>query len=96
MDGQYGIDETMDLVEFAAKLVESLAAHKADDGRIDGAEIASTLVSSTPAGISAMVGAGDIDDELKDLSDEEKEKLISAAMPVLMGLVKMFVPNAGP
>jgi len=96
MGEQYGIDETMDLVEFAAKIVGSLAGHKADDGKIDGAEIASTLVTSTPAGISAMVGAGDISAELKDLDDAEREKLLGAAMPVLMELVKMFVPNAGP
>lgn len=92
---EYGIEETMDLVEFATKLVESLAAHKADDGTIDGAEIASTMVSIMPAGISALVGAGDINKELKELSDEEREKLIAAAMPVLMALVKMFVPSAG-
>lgn len=90
MSNAYGIEETMDLVEFADKIVKSLAAHKADDGKIDGAEIASTLVSAAPAAISAMVGSGDISDELADLSDEEREQLIQAAMPVLMALAGMF------
>ena len=95
MSDKHGIEETMDLVAFAEKVVESLIAHKADDGKIDGGEIASTLVTSTPAAIAAMVGAGKIDDELKDLSDEEKDKLIAAAMPVLLKMVGMFVKVDG-
>lgn len=94
-ENKYGIEETMDLVEFADKLVSSLKAHKDDDGKIDGAEIASTLVSSAPAAISAMVGASDISAELKDLTDEERQKLIAAVMPVLQNLVGMFVKLDG-
>lgn len=88
--GKYGIEETMDLVEFCDKIVTSLAAHKADDGTIDGTEIATTMVKAAPAAISAMVGAGDISKELKDLSNEEREKLVDASMPVLLKLVAMF------
>ena len=91
MDGQYGIEETKDLIAFAEKIIDSLAAHKADDGTIDGSEIASTLVTTAPAAISAMVGAGDISKELKDLSDEERSALIAQALPVLQKLVGMFV-----
>ena len=86
MDGQYGIEETKDLIAFAEKIIDSLAAHK-----IDGSEIASTLVTTAPAAISAMVGAGDISKELKDLSDEERSALIAQALPVLQKLVGMFV-----
>lgn len=88
---KYGIDETMDLVEYAAKVVKSLKAHKSDDGKIDGAEIASTLVSSAPAAVSALVGSSDISEELKDLSSEERDKLVAACLPVVQDLVSLFI-----
>lgn len=91
MGTKYGIEESMDLVEFVGKVVDSLAEHKADDGKIDGGEIASTLVGSTPKAIAAMVGAGQISDELKDLSDEERAKLVDAAMPILLKMAGMFI-----
>ena len=91
MAGQYGIKESLDVVDFVGKVVNSLAAHKADDGKLDTTEIITTLVKSAPAGVSALVGSGDIDEELKDLSPAEKEELISRAMPVLLKLAGMFV-----
>lgn len=91
MSDKHGIEETLDVVEYAGKVVDSLAQHKADDGKIDTTEIVSTIATTTPAGISALVGSGDIDDELKDLSEEEKTELLSKSMPVLLKLVGMFV-----
>ncbi len=88
---KYGIEETLDLVEFAGKLVDALAESKSDDGKIDGAEIATTLVKSAPAAVSAIVGAGDISKELKELSDEERQKLVDAIMPILIKLTGMFI-----
>jgi len=86
-----GIDETMDAINFAEKIVTKLAAAKADDGKIDSGEIASALISVTPAGIAAFVGSGKIDDELKDLDDEERAKIISSSLAVIKQLVGMFV-----
>jgi len=86
-----GIDETMDVVAFADKLVSKLAEAKADDGKIDSGEVAGALLTSTPAGLAAYVGCGDITDELKDLDDEERAKLLNAVLPVIQKLVGMFV-----
>lgn len=94
MGTKHGINECMDVVNYAEALVAQLHAKKADDGKIDGAEIAGALTTTAPAGIKAIWGAGDIPAELGDLSDEEKEKLVNKAMPVLINLVKLFVPVA--
>jgi len=86
-----GIDETKDLVNFVKALVDKLEEHKRDDGIIDTAEIAGTLVTSAPAALSALVGAGDVAAELADLTPEEKEELNSMVIPILTKLASMFV-----
>jgi hypothetical protein len=92
-----GIEETLDVVKFADKLVGKLADAKADDGKIDSGEVAGALLTSTPAGLAAYVGCGDITEELKDLDDAERSKLLAEALPVIQKLVGMFVelPDEG-
>jgi hypothetical protein len=93
MSNGVGIEETKDVIEYAGAVVDKLTEHKADDGKIDGAEITSTLVSTVPAGVRAVAGSGDIKEELAkgNLSDEEKDELLALAMPVLMNLIGLFV-----
>ena len=89
-ENKMGIEESKDVIEFAELLIDKLIEHKADDGKIDMAEFAFTAVESAPAAVAALVGAGDIPAELKDLSDEERDELIAMALPVLKKLIGMF------
>lgn len=69
------IKETMEVFDYANKMLDSLKEKKADDGKIDTAEIAMAFAGNLPSGIRAYMGSGDIDDELKDLDDKEMMKL---------------------
>jgi len=89
----YGIEETMDVILYGKAIVEKLKEHKGDDGKIDGGEIASTLVTTAGAGIAAIVGSGKITLEAKDYSPEEKDRLLEEALPILQGLASLFYPG---
>lgn len=74
------IKESLEMIEFVDGVVDDLAA---------GKSMAQVVIENLPAGVSALMGADKIDDELKELSDEEKNELLSKAMPVLQKLAKL-------
>ena len=92
MDGEkIGIKETEEALDFSISLIEDLADHRADDGKVDLFEAGQTVASNAPAGIRAIMGADAIDDELKDLDPEEVKALMPKAvqlMRAVMALVK--------
>lgn len=85
-----GIEESMDVLEFADVLFLKMHEAKDDDGKIDTMEVVSMLVSTMPESIGAFVGADEIDDELKDLDKEEKDVLLKKAMEVVRNAVSLF------
>ena len=91
------IKETMEIFEYAHKMLDSLITKKQDDGKIDTAEIAMSFAANLPSGIRAYMGSGDVDDELKDLDDEEMMKLAmegsKLAKKVLSLLMKPVLTN---
>ena len=84
------IEETLDVYDYADVVVKKLAEHKADDGKIDGGEITSTLVSTVPSAVKAIVGAGDVSAELKDLDNEELMILATRGAALAQALVALF------
>lgn len=90
---RYGISETLDAVDYLEAVKKKLHEHKSDDGKISTGEIANTMITTAPESIKALVGSGDIDDELRDLNGEEKERLLRAALPTLLGFAKILVPG---
>ena len=87
-----GIDETLDCMEFAESCVNQLADHKADDGKIDTSEWLQTGASLAPSLVEAVVGITSIDDELKDLDQEELKILAAKGVAITRGIIKLVMP----
>jgi len=86
-----GITESLEIVNFAASVVEELSKHKADDGKITVDEIVQTLTATASEGVKAVWGSWLVTEELKDLNEEERKQLLDEMFPVVFKLVGLFV-----
>lgn len=89
MSNKFGIEESKDVLKFSEEVLKDLIKHKSDDGKIDGFEFAKTFISNAPKGVAAISGIQNVDDELKDLSEEEKQELVTMAMEVAKLVVEL-------
>jgi len=85
-----GIEETLDIFDYADVVLEKLVYHKSDDGKIDGGEITSTMVTTVPDAVQAIIGAGDVQAELKDLDKEELITIANRGAKLAQCLVALF------
>jgi len=85
-ENKLDISEAMDVIGYAQTVVQHLADARADDGQISKSEIFMTFIQTAPAAVQAIVGADKIDDELKDLTEDEKTKLLLASFQVVKTL----------
>lgn len=85
-----GIEESMDIIKYADALLDELAKHKADDGKIDTQEVFQTLSATAPEAVNAVVGSWSVPKELADLDAAESSKLLEASFPLVLKLVGMF------
>lgn len=92
-EDKFGIEQTKDIIAFAQAVVTELQDHLEDDGKIDGSEIAQTLLKSVPEGISAMAGIGEIKDEMNNLTENERAELWDRTYPILVQLAEIFMPD---
>ncbi len=91
MEEKMGIKETMEVLIFATSVVGDLAKAKSDDGKISLWEWGQTIASNSPAALKAAEGLEKVDDEMKDLDEEEIKRLAVAGLALakaVMGLVK--------
>lgn len=84
-------DELKDVVVFAQGVVDDLHKYIDNDGKLDTAEIAMTLVKNAPNGIKAVAGAKDI--SFADLDAAGKEELAKMAITLSKSIVAFFVPD---
>jgi len=89
---KFGTTETEDVIAYADALLTELKAKKKEDGKIDSGDIVAVLASTATDAVKAAWGMGEVKDELSELSDDERKRLFSLSMPVLMKLVKLFQP----
>ena len=92
-ENKYTIDETLEVITYADVILEKLIAAKANDGKIDGGEIAASLAASAPEGVKALWGSWSVPKELGDLTPEETKTLLEASFPVVAKLFGLFVPT---
>lgn len=93
MTDKIGIQETKDCFAFVGKVLDELAVHKADDGKIDISEWIQTAVVSAPSAAKAIVGIEKVGDELKDLSTEELKEVAELAIETVQKLIILFFPG---
>ena len=86
-----GIEQTLDVFEYANKLLDSFIASKKDDGKVDKKEIMIALLSSIPEAVKAYAGSSQIDDELNDMSSEEMMKIAQEGSKLAKKLVDLFL-----
>ncbi len=90
MSKKIGIDEAMDVMNFLHEMAKDIAEAKKDDGKISASEVMKAVMTNSPNAVRAFVGYENIDEELNDLSKEEKEKLLFKAIEVLQAFAKTF------
>ena len=84
------LDESLDVFNYADIVLEKLKEHKDDDGKIDGGEITSTMVTTVPEAVKAIVGAGEVGDELKNLNQEEMLIVATRGANLAKALLALF------
>ena len=97
MDSQEkkGIQETLDVITGTAEIVRDLAEHLSDDGKISSFEWAQTAMENAPTIMKMVNGFGEVDDELKDLDQDELKLLAGEALNLVKDVWKL-VQDAGP
>jgi len=93
---KFGTPEVEDFIKFADKLAVELAKHKADDGKIDAAEVAEAVKDSGSELIQAIWGGWNIPNELGELTAMQGKVLLSKLLPAVWKYVQLFVPSAMP
>jgi len=81
--------ETEDLLTYGEALVSTLEDHN-EDGEITMRETISTVITTSPEAIAAIVGSDKIKDEIKAMSPEQKEEALVEAVDILQRLVGLF------
>lgn len=89
-ENKLGIDETMDVIAFAQSVVADMVAAKADDGELSTGEMIQAAMKNAPSGLRAFAGSSDIDNELSDLTEEERERVVKEAMKVVQTFSQLF------
>lgn len=85
------IKETSELIDAAISIVETLAEHKADDGKISAIEAAQTAMANIPAIITAVQGVDQIDEEMKDMTPEEAQILAAKGVALAKAVWSLVV-----
>lgn len=86
-----GIEELLDVIIFADKLVGEMKKAKADDGKISKDEILKIIAATMPEAMKAVMGVWKTPSELADLDAKEKEQLFTAGLSVIVKLVELFI-----
>lgn len=87
---KYGIEQTMDVVLYIQTIADEMLEAKAEDGKIAISEIVSTLMTTSPAALSAFIGSSDIDKEVADFSEDERKQVLTACVKVIQTFGKIF------
>jgi hypothetical protein len=87
---EYGIEETMDMVAYFQSIADEMLEKKKDDGKGSLGEIITSLMTSAPDSLSAFIGANEIDDEMSNLSEEERNMVLKSALKVVRTFGKVF------
>ena len=69
------LKETKEVISFAQKVLDDLAASKNDDGKITTGEWLQAAITNAPSAVKAFMGIDRVDDELKDLDEAETKNL---------------------
>lgn len=93
MGEELGLKETKEVKEFFVGLLDDLAKHKSDDGKIDTTEWLQTAMSNVPAGVKAMMGIDRVDEELKDLDEAEIREVAGYGVELMQKLAAIFLPD---
>ena len=89
MTDKYGIEDTMDVITYVQGLADEIYMAMSD-GDLDVSEVLSAIMSTAPTALNAFVGASNIDEELKDLSEDERKKVLTASLRVIQTFGRIF------
>jgi len=82
--------QLQEMLDFIFEVTSALRSQKEDDGEIDFGEALYTMVSNAPAGVRAMLGAGEIPGEIKGMSAQQKEDALIQATQAIKELIEVF------
>jgi len=84
------ITDIMDVITYLQSLADEMYLAKADDGKIDMKEIVAALATTSPTALAAWVGSDNISAQAADISDEERERILTASLRVVQTFGKIF------
>ncbi len=85
-----GIDNSLEILAFAERVLLDLAEAQADDGKVSVYEIVSLALGNASAAIAAASGAGEIKVELSDLDADEVKQIAEKGIAVANAAMKLF------
>jgi len=85
-----GIENILDWIIYLDKLTLEFEKAK-EDAVIDKTEIIKMFAVTIPEVVRAVSGSWNILPEAKDLDQQEKDQIITAILPIIMRLTRVFV-----
>lgn len=92
-ENKFTIKELTDVYKFADGFLGKMIAAKSDDGKISTGELVAATTTSLPAAVRAWAGKDKIDDELKDLNDEELMEVAKMSGALVNKILSLVVPK---
>lgn len=85
-----GIQETVEVLDFATGLVNDAVKAKNDDDGLTTMELIKIGITNAPAGIKAAMGSGEIILEVKDLDRAELEMIAEKSLALSKAVMSLF------
>lgn len=83
------LKETKEVHAFIISVVADAKKHK-EDGKITSMEWMQNAMKNAPAGVRAMMGISEVDDELKELDEKEVMELAGMGVQLLKAFADLF------
>jgi hypothetical protein len=87
-----GIDETLEVFDYCYSVVNDLCKGKNASGSLSVSGLIQAIAGNASEAMKAYIGSSSIDDELKDLSDEEIKVLAAKGIDLAKRLLDLVKP----
>jgi len=91
MENKLGLKETKELHSVIVEILDDVKSHREDDGKISTTEWIKLAMDNAPEAVTGFRGIDKIDDELKDLTDDEIKEVALMGVTLMKSFADAFL-----